>query len=1214
MTVGTDQLRQILDLYHEGKMLRAYDAAQAIGPMTHWQGAAARIVAGRLAMNLGAPKAGRTLHRLALREEPNDPEALYYGARAVFERRGPLPLWEMLGRHGELPDAPPRIRADWFALHANVLGLFRDFETAEKWQARAEQLAPERAWLHVERSTLLEREDKYPEAMAAARRALELHPWYRPGVQALSHLLQLIDRDHEALDLLREASLQLENGPVVMQLATLETELGLYKEARDSWERAIALSPMLEKGYAKWIAGRRSDAAYYCGDHATAADLADQADHVFFKETAKRLRAGGGQGKRVVLKVGFVRQHHMTCAPATLSSISRFWAMPAEHLEVAENICYDGTPAHSGRSWAEQNGYVAREFTVTWDAAVALIDRGIPFTFTTVEPASAHLQAVIGYDAARATLLIRDPYMRHFGEFLADATFERYKATGPRGMLLVPKDRAADLLAGIELPEAELYDSLYAIQQALVEHQRDRARAAFDQMAEKSPKHRITFWARRSLAAYDSNITDGLAAIEGLLELFPKDANLRLSKLGYLRMLAQRDERLALLKEACDAKQTDPLFWQQYAMELKDDAREHPLAMRLFRRALRFRAIDAVSFQGLADIYWEQRRTAESVEMYRFAACIQDKDENFVRTYFIASRHLKQTPAALELLRDRFRRFGRKSGDPARSIFWAHEQLNQDDQGFRALEEAIGLRPKDAELLIFAAAAYARHGKFEKADELMASAKGKTHGMAWMRAAAEIAWTRGQLAEARELWRQIVAAEPIAADAHRMLAQLLAETESPAAALTHLEAAANRFPHNYRLTQLWVEWSKEEGPAHAEPIIRRLIAIHPADGWARRELVWALLGQGRIAEALAEAETSLRLEPSNASSHFFVGLVLAQQGKLAEARQAFRAAIAISVDADYAIYHLITACDSVAQKKDALSFVQQQLVRQTIFGDGLLAYRSHAREVLDAEELLRSLREALEARPDLWHAWSAVSAQLAEMGRLEEAEKTANQAAERFPLLPRIWLDVANVNRAQNHAQIEIAALRTALEINPTWGQAVRQLAGVHERLGQFEKSRELLEQAVKSTPLDAYNHGCLAESLWKLGRRDEALERVQHAVKIEPGYQWAWDALVRWSDELHRPELADQIARDLTVRRAGEARSWIVLARTLRRPEHLEERLVALSKAIELNPRALDAYDIRARLLAEAKRFDEAVAACCPVSWEHLPSRLQARAAWVEA
>ena len=42
-------------------------------------------------------------------------------------------------------------------------------------------------------------------------------------------------------------------------------------------------------------------------------------------------------------------------------------------------------------------GYVVREFTVTPPTVRALIDLGLPFTLTTVEPASAHLQAVIGY-------------------------------------------------------------------------------------------------------------------------------------------------------------------------------------------------------------------------------------------------------------------------------------------------------------------------------------------------------------------------------------------------------------------------------------------------------------------------------------------------------------------------------------------------------------------------------------------------------------------------------------------------------------------------------------------------------------------------------------------------------------------------------------------------------------------------------------------------
>ena len=99
----------------------------------------------------------------------------------------------------------------------------------------------------------------------------------------------------------------------------------------------------------------------------------------------------------------------MTCSPATLTAISRYWGKPAEHLEIAEEICYDGTPHTSERRWALEHGFIAREFRVDWQSARALVDRGVPFTLTTVYPAFAHLQAVIGYDAVRGTLVIRDP-------------------------------------------------------------------------------------------------------------------------------------------------------------------------------------------------------------------------------------------------------------------------------------------------------------------------------------------------------------------------------------------------------------------------------------------------------------------------------------------------------------------------------------------------------------------------------------------------------------------------------------------------------------------------------------------------------------------------------------------------------------------------------------------------------------------------------------
>ena len=59
-------------------------------------------------------------------------------------------------------------------------------------------------------------------------------------------------------------------------------------------------------------------------------------------------------------------------APATLTAISRYWNMPAEHLQVAEEICYNGTPNYHERRWAKENGWFTREFTITETSAAAV--------------------------------------------------------------------------------------------------------------------------------------------------------------------------------------------------------------------------------------------------------------------------------------------------------------------------------------------------------------------------------------------------------------------------------------------------------------------------------------------------------------------------------------------------------------------------------------------------------------------------------------------------------------------------------------------------------------------------------------------------------------------------------------------------------------------------------------------------------------------------
>src|SRR5438093_445904 len=80
-----------------------------------------------------------------------------------------------------------------------------------------------------------------------------------------------------------------------------------------------------------------------------------------------------------------------------------------------------------------------------------------------------------------------------------------------------------------------------------------------------------------------------------------------LCKLGCLRELARRNERLQLLETLCTSPKTDPVFWQYYGQELKADARQHRAAATWVRWALRYRPNDPALLGAWADLLWDQR-------------------------------------------------------------------------------------------------------------------------------------------------------------------------------------------------------------------------------------------------------------------------------------------------------------------------------------------------------------------------------------------------------------------------------------------------------------------------------------------------------------------------------------------------------------------------------------------------------------------------------
>lgn len=305
---GADQLRPIRDLYDRGLHLQALAAANKIGPLAAWRGTAGRILAGRLAGQLGAPRLGGLQILRAYREAPDDTEARYFLIRRLQSTQGPFVAWTRLLRFALPPDTPSDARARWLILQADLLGQLRDFDEADACLALAERIAPESPAVLLERSELLSRQDRHAEALELAQESLRREPWSRLAVLTVADLLIYLERDDEAVALLREATGHIESATIWSRLAAVQIEQERYAEGVESLDQYARHVPLIEPAMAAWLAGRRADCAYGLGRLTEALEWARQARGEFWKAVTTRLEQAPPDvlPQRRILPVGFI--------------------------------------------------------------------------------------------------------------------------------------------------------------------------------------------------------------------------------------------------------------------------------------------------------------------------------------------------------------------------------------------------------------------------------------------------------------------------------------------------------------------------------------------------------------------------------------------------------------------------------------------------------------------------------------------------------------------------------------------------------------------------------------------------------------------------------------------------------------------------------------------------------------------------------------------
>ncbi len=209
----------------------------------------------------------------------------------------------------------------------------------------------------------------------------------------------------------------------------------------------------------------------------------------------------------------------------------------------------------------------------------------------------------------------------------------------------------------------------------------------------------------------------------------------------------------------------------------------------------------------------------------------------------------------------------------------------------------------------------------------------------------------------------------------------------------------------------------------------------------------------------------------NASNN--VGVALLQQGRSAEAEQAFRKAL----------------------DQDPTFFAARINVARALMTAGKL------------DRALEELEATRRADPDLPDVDNLIGNILMERGEINRAEKTFRRALEKDPSSPHLWNSLGITLARQGRSEEALAAYRKVEEIDGDYAEAINNGGLVHREAGRLDEAMEEFRRAIRADPAFPGSWNNLGLVLQDLGRLDEALKAYERGLEADPENSVIWNS-----------------------------------------------------------------------------------------------------------
>jgi tetratricopeptide (TPR) repeat protein len=334
---------------------------------------------------------------------------------------------------------------------------------------------------------------------------------------------------------------------------------------------------------------------------------------------------------------------------------------------------------------------------------------------------------------------------------------------------------------------------------------------------------------------------------------------------------------------------------------------------------------------------------------------------------------------------------------------------------------------------------------------------------------------KGQYAEAIIEYRNAVEVDATFGEARKQLAESYTRAGNDRAAFEQFVRAADLLPSDVALqvhvgNLLLVVRKPEEALARADSALK----LEPENIQALVLRGNALAGLSSYEDALKSIEQAIQLDPERGATYTHLGQIEVAQGRREQAESAFAKAVALDPKEILSRLALANFYWSVGRTREA----------GTVFEEALKLEPAN----LTANRFLASFKFST--------------------GRREEAEPYLRQIAESSKG-PEGTLVLADYLMVMGRPKDAIASIE-GLQSGKGLPQATIRLVRAYAAAGDREKAHSLVEQMLAANNKDAAAHLLKGQLLLQEGRRDDAFVSMQAASAIDPASADAQFALGR--------------------------------------------------------------------------------------------------------